>query len=816
MEIRLLKARAIVSFLCLLVAGGAWGDEGNLLRYPVDEADLVFLSEHCVDEGSVLRSPEDVELPLFLSVVVNGAETGLLGTFIWVPATGQIKTTADELRAIGIAPPKSIRRCEIRLDDLPGLSYRFDEAAQAIELSVSPERLARRVIKGRHRPRFSRPQTGYGAVLNYRLTANLGNDVLEEGVQLEDVFSSFEGRLYAPFGVLRTTGSVSAQGFNLDGARYSRNETTFTYANPKNMVVFNAGDIISSGQSWTRPIRMGGIQIRRDFSLRSDIVTAPQLSYSDTAAVPTSVDVYVDNLNAWSGTVPPGPFTLTDLPLIDRNGEATIVIRDEAGNEETKTIDFFASETLLGKGRLDFSFEAGVAREDFGVENFSYGKDRMAIASLRYGLTDRLTLHGHVEGRSDLVAASAGISTVLFNRAEIGVSLGASRFQGKTGHMGHVDLRTEVAGMNLRFSSTRHSGDYADLAYATALADSDGTTDLDLLRPARARDVFSLSAPLFSNLSSIGINLVNLEYADERNTILSGSYSRRMKWRDANLHLSGFKNFASGDFGLSARLSVPIGKNAYLSSSLTDNTPGERSAGLRLHRFAEQEVGSFGYTADLNATDDGDLWGQAYGSYRTRYGVIDARLQRMSSSRLSAAAGLDGAVVVTGAGVIAGNRISDGFAVVDLGIRDVPVLLHNQPVAKTGPMGKALVPGLTPYRQNRVSINPDDLPLNANLNATAMQAVPARQSGVTLRLGRGVSASALVVLRDGEGRFIPVGSELRVNGRAADFIVGYDGEVWLEHLRQRNRIKVNTGQGQCSAEFALPPEDSQYIEVECH
>ena len=813
----MLKARVLPSFLCLLVAGTAWGDDGFLQGQPVDEADLVFFAEHCVDGGNVLRSPADVEIPLFLSVIVNGVETGLLSTFTWFPASGQIKTTGEELRAIGISPPRSARRrCEVRLDAVPGLSYHFDEAAQTIDISVPPERLARRMIKGRQRPRFSRPQAGYGAVLNYRLTANLGNDLLEDGVQVQDVFSSLEGRLYAPFGVLRTTGSVSAQGFDLDGARFNRNETTFTYANPESMVVFNAGDIISSGQSWTRPIRMGGIQIRRDFSLRSDIVTDPQLSYSDTAAVPTSVDVYVDNLNAWSGIIPPGPFTLTDLPLIGRNGEATIVIRDEAGNEETKTIDFFASETLLGKGRLDFSVEAGVAREDFGVENFSYGKDRMAIASLRYGLTDHLTLHGHVEGSPDLVAASAGVSTVLFNRAEVGVSLGASRFQGKTGHMGHVDLRTEIAGMSLRFSSTRHSDDYADLAYATALADSDGTTDLDLLRPAKARDVFSLSAPLFSNLSSIGINLVNLEYADERNTILSGSYSRRMKWRDANLHVSGFKNFASGDYGLSARVSVPIGKNAHLSSSLTGDSPGGRSAGLRLHRFAEQDVGSYGYTADLNMADDGDLWGQAYGSYRTRYGVIDARLQRMSSGRLSGAVGLDGAVVVTNAGVIAGNRISDGFAVVDLGVGGVPVLLHNQPVAKTGPMGKALVPGLTPYRQNRVSIDPDDLPLDANLNATAMQAVPARQSGVTLRLGRGVSASVLVVLRDGEGRFIPVGSELRVNGRASDFIVGYDGEVWLEHLRQRNRIKVNTGQGQCEAEFALPSKDAHFVEVECH
>ncbi len=813
----MLKAPVIASVLCLQVAGAAWGDEAHLQGQPVDGTDFALFARHCVG-GGALQSPADIEISLFLSVTVNGVETGLLATFTWFPATGRIQTTPDELRAIGLAPPRAARG-EVMLDAMPGLTYRFDEAAQSIEFSAPPERLLRRVIKGRHRAPFSRPQSGYGAVLNYRLTSNLGDDVLQDGVQLQNVFSSFEGRFYAPFGVLRTTGSVLAKNFNGDGARFNRDETTFSYASPKSMMVFNAGDIISSGQSWTRPIRMGGIQIRRDFSLRNDIVTDPQLSYSGTAALPTTVDVYVDNLNAWSGTVPPGPFTLTDLPMIDGNGAATIVIRDEAGNEETKKIDFFASETLLGKGRLDFSLEAGVAREDFGSKNSSYGNDRMAIASLRYGVTDRLTLQGHVEASSDLAAASAGISSVLFNRAEFGLSLGASRFQGKTGYMGHFDLRTELAGMDLRFSSTRHSDDYADLAYATALAQGSGTTDLDLLRPAKARDVLSLSAPLSSNafnFSSLGVNLVNLEYADERNTILSGSYSRRMKWRDANLYVSGFKNFASGDYGFSARISVPLGKTTNLSSSFTSDSPGTKTAGLRVDRYLDHDVGSFGYTATLDTNADGDLWGQAYGSYRTRYGVIDARLQRMSSGRVSAAAGVEGAVVLTNAGVIAGNRINDGFAVVDLGIRDTPVLLHNQPVAKTGPMGKALVPGLTPYQQNRVSIDPDDLPLNANLNATAMQAVPARHSGVTLRMGRGVSASALVVLRDGAGQVIPVGSQVRVNGRSAGFIVGYDGEVWLEHLRHSNRITVNTGQGQCRAAFALPSEDTHFIEVECY
>lgn len=812
-EVGAIKQRIIAGSLCLQVAFAAWAEDARPPMPGMEMTDPIR-SDAQVLTDDAMPSRRDAGIPLFLAVILNGRETGLLGEFTWFPETGRLAATAAELRQLGLAPPRPAAGL-LMLDAIPGLSYDYDEAAQSISFSARPDRLARRIIKGRHRPAFSPPQPGYGAVLNYRLTSNLGSGILDNGFHVDSFYSALEGRLYSPFGVLKTTGSVSARNFSLDGARFQRNETTYSFASPRTMVTYNAGDIITSGPSWTRPIRMGGIQVQRDFSLRGDVVTDPQLSYSGTAAVPTSVDVYVNNLNAWSGTVTPGPFTLTDLPTIGDRGDATIVIRDDSGHEETKTVSFFATETLMAPGQLDFSLETGVARRRFGTDNSVYGSDRMASASLRYGLNNRLTFQGHFEGSSELAAASAGISSVLFNRAELGISLGGSRFQGKTGYLGHIDLRTEIAGVDVRVSSTRHSDDYADLAYATALAENGGEKDPDLFRPDHARDVISLSAPFFSDLSTVGVNLINLERNDTKSTILSGSFSRRMKWKDAHMRVSGFKDFAGSGYGLSAGVSIPLGRHASMSSTLRRDQDGAQRGGVRLHRFQDLDIGSHGYSAEMNRDDEGGLWGRADGSYRTRYGVAEARLQRMTTGQVSAAAGFEGAVVVSNAGVIAGNRINDGFAVVDLGIRNVPVMLHNQPVGKTGPGGKALVPGLIPYRKNRVSVAPEDLPLRANVNATAMQVVPARESGVTLRMGRGGSAVALIVLSDGAGRFIPVGSEVRVNGRRSEFFVGYDGEVWLEKLQRRNRVEVETGAGGCVAEFPMPDEGKDFLEVEC-
>ncbi|WP_165937646.1 fimbria/pilus outer membrane usher protein [Antarcticimicrobium sediminis] len=760
-----------------------------------------------------VRPVPDDGVPLFLLVSLNGVDTGLIAEFLWFSQGNRLGILPNELKDIGLTPPRATRSI-LLLDDIPGLSYRYDVAAQEIEISAAPERLQRRIIKGRTRPTFTKAQPGYGALLNYHLTGNIGRDVLSDGFRVEGMFASLEGRIYAPFGVLRTTGSVSAQNLGFEGAHFHREDTTYSYSSPGSLVTFSAGDVISSGQPWTRSIRMGGIQIRRDFSLRSDIVTDPQLAYSGTAAVPTAIDVYVDNVNAWSGTVPPGPFTLTDLPMIGESGEAQIVIRDEAGNEQTKTIGFFATENLLRRGQLDFSFEAGVARNNFAQDNSAYSDERMALASLRYGLTDRVTLQGHVEASSDLVAASGGISSVLFNRAEFGLAVGASRFQGHTGYLGHFDLRTDISGVDLRISSTRHSGDYADLAYVTALVDGTASSP-DLLRPAKAQDVLSISKPLFSDLSTLGINLINIERADSHNTILSGSFSRKMKWQEADFHVSGFKDVSTESYGLSIGLSVPLGKKARASSDLRRDSSGQWRAGLHLRKPLDQDVGSAAYRVDIEKTGKGDDWAFLGGSYRGRYGVIDGRLQRADDGAVAAAASLEGALVLSDAGLVAGNRISDGFAVVDLGVADVPILLNNQPVAKTGVTGKALVAGLVPYQENRVSVDPSGLPLNTNMIATAIQAVPARRSGTTLRMGRGVGSSALIVLHDKAGHFVPVGSEVVLNGRTSDFVVGYDGEVWLEKLHRQNRIEVIGGALRCTARFDLPSTETAYLELEC-
>src|SRR6202021_1988287 len=117
----------------------------------------------------------------------------------------------------------------------------------------------------------------------------------------------------APPGVPRPTAIVgptvaSAQDF-------LRLDSAFTYSDPDALLTARAGDVISGGLAWTRPIRLGGLQLQRDFTLRADLATQPVPVISGSAAVPSTVDVFLNNIKAFSQNIGTGPYQIVNLPM---------------------------------------------------------------------------------------------------------------------------------------------------------------------------------------------------------------------------------------------------------------------------------------------------------------------------------------------------------------------------------------------------------------------------------------------------------------------------------------------------------------------
>src|SRR5690606_17593091 len=113
------------------------------------------------------------------------------------------------------------------------------------------------------------------------------------------------------------------------------------------------------------------------------------------------------------------------------------------------------------------SLSLGAIRRDYGIESFSYG--RLAGAgSLRYGVTNALTLETHAEFASTDVGGMDvfGLGAV-FNVGTLGIvsgSLSRSDHDDREGWQWTFGYRYAKGGWNFGYLGTRRSGDFYSLA----------------------------------------------------------------------------------------------------------------------------------------------------------------------------------------------------------------------------------------------------------------------------------------------------------------------------------------------------------------
>nr|WP_323777672.1 fimbria/pilus outer membrane usher protein [Amylibacter sp.] len=752
-------------------------------------------SEHPYE---LIAPPEDT--PLFLEVVINRASTQLIAEFTH-HTDNRFSSPRSELIEVGIRPPLGVSK-NVYLDTIEGLTFRYNLQAQALYISVPYQSLLPRVTSARYKSEMIAPERSYGAVLNYALTANFGPKNGQTGLNFNGLSGSLSGWVFTPFAALSSTGFFHTPSGGLGNTDFIRQETKLEFNNTKHAVSLSFGDFQTSSVSWSRPIRMGGIQFRRDFSLRSDIVTEQLFSFDGAAAVPSTVDVFIENSRAYTGRVGQGRFRLEDIPFFTGSGDAVVVIRDANGNERLQEVSFFAAQNLLKKGTLDFSVEIGKPREDYGTQSNQYASDTAYSASLKYGFSEKITLEAHVEGKSDLILGGIGFTTIPFNIAEFSFSAGLSRYKKNVAAFAQTALRTTIKDVDVQLNILRAEPGFADLAYATGvdfLGAGVITSGASLLEFPTANEVLSLGIPLFKSDQDLGLSLVRSQRANSEDLIISASYARNLGFRKSSFSLFGSHNVKDDTTRLAVNFAIPLGKTVQSRVSATTDARGSLNTAVSLSRPLGDRVGDYGYQAQID--DNGtNRFAGLRGSYRSRYAKLGAELYqsgRSSFARVSA----EGSLVLAGGQIAAGNVINDSFAIVDVGAPNVDVNLQNRPVTKTGRFGRALVTGLSAYRRNRVSVELENLPDDVTLNASAMEVIPARRSGSLVKFGSDSENSVLVTVQNTRGKPIPAGAVAKLNGTRSEFFVGYDGLIWVENVKSANTLHITTENGSCRVSF---------------
>ncbi len=734
-----------------------------------------------------VRSATPATVPLYLEVSLNQTAYGPPQPF-QQQADGRLYARVATLRAIGFALDGHDPDALLAPADLPGVNLRYDAAQQraAIDAPLSLLRLSTTRLNtpgGQAPPASASP----GLLLNYDLYASRDD-------RGDSATAFAELRAFGLGGGVLSQTAVTRH-YRSDGAPRRtdsvRLDSAWRWSRPQSMLSLTVGDLVSGQLDWTRPLRLGGVRIGRDFGLQPYRITTPLPTFLGEVAVPSSVDLYVDGLRQYSGQLPPGPFQLATVPGVSGAGNAQLVVTDAFGRVRTLDFPFYASRQLLARGLTDGSLSLGLAREDYGLRSFAYGSQPLASAELRHGLSDRLTVEAHAEGGAGL--ANGGLGAVwLLGRAGVARAAVAHGGDGRgSGWQYAAAYNWSNGRFNIALDTRRTQGRYRDLA---------SRYDLDPPRVSE-RAVIGWSD---ARLGSLGLGYVRqIQRGEPAARYASASWTRSFG-RNASLGLTYNQNLdRRADRSVYLGLSLALERGRQMSVSAQRAGRLDQAA-LELSQPIPGD-GGFGWRLQARG-GDGDSGGLAELGWLTGQGRVQFGLARQGDHDYGYASA-DGALAWMGGHVFAARRIDDAFAVVSTdGVAGVPVLLENRRIGRTDEDGLLLVVPLNAWQRNRVGIDPMELPADRRIAQVEADATPKDRSGVLLRFPIQRVRAALLSLRDAAGQPLALGSPARSEaGESA--VVGYDGELYLEGLQERNEVRVDTPVGPCRVRFDAPPAD---------
>lgn len=668
------------------------------------------------------------------------------------------------------------------LSALPEASVIFDETNQTLTVLLSPLSFAGTQTSIREtRSTTSGSPVSNSLFLNYDLGVQTGARGVGHSAFIEAGASLMQGVAIGNFALIRQPE------LNLT----LRLDTSYTLDRLQDMATLRLGDAITRpGTLLGRSVRFGGIQYASNFLSQPGLVTVPMATLGGQAALPSTVDVYVNNALQGRKELQPGPFSITGVPLVSGEGEIRMVVTDLAGTQQVITQSFYASPLLLAPGLGEFSFESGALRRNFGLASNDYGSLFGAV-SYRRGLNDSITLEGAAQFEQGGAAGAQSAATFLLPGIGVGtLGIAASQSKDGTGTQVAAGLERRTPNWNIGVRSHYATRDFRQLG-----------VDPQFI-PLRL-DSANLGWRV-GELGRFGMTVARQQRATgEPMRVLSASFTTaRKNW--GSLTFSALQSrgnaFYGGNTVVSVFWSMPLERDLSASASFSHDSLGTDQTVVQVQRNLPSGPGyAYRLQAGVNAPQQAALLLQ------NEVGL--ARIEAAEfNGDTSARAGWSGGIAALDGHWFASRRITDSYGLVRLpGMENVRISVDNQFVATTNAQGEAFLPRLHSWLPNRVSLDQANLGMDVEIDSLLMRPVPAWRSGVLIEFPVRRIMAATLTVRDEQGIALPAGSVASVAGQSASFPLGRHGLLYLTGLQTKNSVTVEERGKRCNFLFSYQP-----------
>ncbi|HEJ9661893.1 TPA: fimbria/pilus outer membrane usher protein [Proteus mirabilis] len=517
-------------------------------------------------------------------------------------------------------------------------------------------------------------------------------------------------------------------------------------------------------------------------------------------------------------TVPAGPFAISDLYPSGYGGDLFVTITESSGQTRNFSVPFASVAQLIRPGYSRWQAVAG--RYRYGNKTY---RDTVFQGTFQYGLTNDISLNLGATAAPHYIAGLGGFA---FN-TPIGAVASDMTWSKTTftnadttlqGYSLHTSYSTNipVTNTNVTLAAYRYSSkDFYNLRDAIWANSSDfiDNTSIKSIAFFRPKNQFQLSINQEIGNSWGSIYLTGSTYSYWGHNGYRNEYQMGYNnfWHSLNYQI-GFSQSRDNknqqrDDRVYLNISLPLGsetQSPLLSSSVSLQKAGNSHLQTTISGV-KGEANQFSYGLSVGTEKEGLASYSLSGGYLAPFVNLAASAGNDRNHNRQISLSASGAIVAHPYGVTFSNDLSDTFAIIHAkGAQGA--IIENAPGIRLDYWGNGIVPYLTPYEKNYISIDPSNLPMDVELSATKQEIIPRANSSTLVTFNTQTGNTILFSIRMANDDIPPMSAEVFNEQKQLVGYIAQGGRLFARGLADKGQLNVVWGQGkdnQCSLNYNI-------------
>ncbi|CAD5109397.1 fimbria/pilus outer membrane usher protein [Zestomonas carbonaria] len=522
-------------------------------------------------------------------------------------------------------------------------------------------------------------------------------------------------------------------------------------------------------------------------------------------------------------TVAPGPFVISDLYGTSYDGDLDVQVIEADGSESRFSVPFSAVPESMRPGLSRYSATLGQARQ------YGDGDDLFGDLTYQHGLSNALTANLGARVAEDYLALlGGGVLATPYGAFGLNTTFSSARVEEDEHEQGwriglNYSRTFQPTNTMLTLAGYRYSTegyrDLGDVLGSRTAADHGEHWDSSNYKQ---RNQFTLLINQgLGGYGNLYLSGSTSDYYDGKNRDTQLQFGYSNTWRQLSYNIAYSRQETTwyrGDLVpvaggpqppspidregrnrtniLTLNVSMPLGSSsrAPTLSAMAARRSGDSSGtsyqtGIN-GTLGEDRTLSYAVAAGHDSEGQGSNWN---GNLQKQTAVATLNVGYAESSDYRQVnGGVRGAAVLHGGGLTLGPYVGDTFALVEARGASGAGVRGGQGARIDG-NGFAVVPSLSPYRYNPISLDPQGISENAELMETERKIAPYAGASVRVEFKTLTGHPLLIQARTPGGTPLPLGADVFDSQGVNIGMVGQGSQVYARAEGEQGRLRVQWG-----------------------